>query len=323
MILTMGLMFADFFGYNFGMKDAAGFVVFFDLGSIFTAWSLREHLRWSFLLVAGVPWTLCDLLGAQVLVQNDSSPWLKPAFGGLLFIVLLTDAFEVWRKSKQAKVPVHTAIENRDVQGDPSANVVGHQNCDLPPVPMQKETSKRFDVWGNWKWCVLFGITGGLLKGLFTVPMPALVVFLLFSGIDKDTWRANLILLNIFGMATKGYYLFYAQSLFEVARIPQYAATTLGVLAATPVGNFLAKRLDKERFKDIVRLFAFTGGSSMVATAAESQSLQLWCSFTSLLLGVLTLCCRWRKRPLLPEGEEQELQGLGDETPKGAEEAKV
>eukprot|EP00913_Durusdinium_trenchii_P023799 g22349.t1 len=167
---------------------------------------------------------------------------------------------------------------------------------------LAKETSKRFDVWGNWKWCVLFGITGGLLKGLFTVPMPALVVFLLFSGIDKDTWRANLILLNIFGMATKGYYLFYAQSLFEVARIPQYAATTLGVLAATPVGNFLAKRLDKERFKE--------------------WSLQLWCSFTSLLLGVLTLCCRWRKRPLLPEGEEQELQGLGDETPKGAEEAK-
>ena len=51
MILTMGLMFADFFGYDFGMTDAAVLLapwslsralweliqVFFDLGSTFTA----------------------------------------------------------------------------------------------------------------------------------------------------------------------------------------------------------------------------------------------------------------------------------------------
>ena len=65
----------------------------------------------------------------------------------------------------------------------------------------------------------------------------------------------------------QGHYLF-SQSEFAWAKAPQYVATALGSLFATPVGNYVAKRVDTEHFKDIVRVFAFTGGCSMVVTLA-------------------------------------------------------
>lgn len=65
----------------------------------------------------------------------------------------------------------------------------------------------------------------------------------------------------------QGHYLF-SQSEFAWAKAPQYVATALGSLFATPVGNYVAQRVDKDHFKDIVRVFAFTGGCSMVVTLA-------------------------------------------------------
>lgn len=59
------------------------------------------------------------------------------------------------------------------------------------------------------------------------------------------------------------------------------------------IGNFVASRVDKEQFKDIVRLFAFVGGCFMVA-AGESFQLEL--SFASLVLGLIVMCRRWRRR---------------------------
>eukprot|EP00435_Cladocopium_sp_Y103_P025474 s1096_g6.t1 len=73
MTLTMGLMFADSLGWDFGMKDAAVLIVAFDLGSLITAWSLRKHISFSFLLVVGLPWTIFDLVGTKVRIASRAS----------------------------------------------------------------------------------------------------------------------------------------------------------------------------------------------------------------------------------------------------------
>lgn len=290
------------------MKDAAVLTVAFDLGSSITAWSLRKHVSFSFLLVVGLPWTIFDLVGTKVLIGNNQAGWLKPCFGILLFVVLLTDAFATWRNARQAKAPepprdfaVDSATPDvpSDLQGDP-VNTLGHasRNDSAPASPCKSsgkasESTLPFNSFENWRRCLFLGVAGGLLKGLFTVPMPVLVLFVLFSGIDRDTWRANIIVMSIVGVIPKGYYLFFVEQEMEWAKVPQFVATIVGVMAANPIGNFVASRVDKEQFKDIVRLFAFVGGCFMVA-AGESFQLEL--SFASLVLGLIVMCRRWRRR---------------------------
>jgi len=315
MTLTMGLMFADDFGCDFGMKDAAVLNVAFDLGSFFTVWSLREHISFSFLLVVGVPWTAFDLLGTKVLIGNEQASWLKPAFGALLFVVLVTDAYAVWRNSKEVKITCK-AVPNKlpeEEQGNELPNSLGRPSCnDISPTQLPKvlpRETEKFDCFQNWRWCLFLGVAGGSLKGLFTVPMPVLVLFVLFSGIDRHTYRANIILLCMAEVLPKGYYLFYVNQEMEWAKFPHFVAATLGVMAATPIGNFVANRVDKEQFKDIVRLFAFTGGCFMLAAG---KSFQLPFSVASLVLGIFMMCYRWRKRRGDAEGE-QSLPGEAED----------
>eukprot|EP00435_Cladocopium_sp_Y103_P040586 s236_g11.t1 len=255
----------------------------------------------------------------KVLIGNNQAGWLKPCFGILLFIVLLTDAFAIWRNARQAKaseVPrdsVETPDVPSDLQGDP-VNTLGHasRNDSAPPSPSKSsgkasEPSETapFNSFENWRRCLFLGVTGGLLKGLFTVPMPVLVLFVLFSGIDRDTWRANIIVMSIVGVIPKGYYLFCVEQEMEWAKVPQFVATAVGVVAANPIGNFVATRVDKEQFKDIVRLFAFVGGCFMIA-AGESFQLEL--AFASLVLGLIVMCRRWRRRA----NDADQAQGEGE-----------
>ncbi|CAJ1437323.1 unnamed protein product [Effrenium voratum] len=144
-------------------------------------------------------------------------------------------------------------------------------------------------------------------QSMFTVPMPALCVFVLFSGIDKDQWRANMILMNLLSMPFKAHFLFVVEQEFQSHRLPQYIATVLGVVAANPVGNYVAAVVDKDQFKDIVRMLTFTGACSMLARSA-GRDMQLWMSLGALLLGSLLMCLRWRRmRRGVWEGWKQAL----------------
>jgi len=316
LILTTGVMFADALGFSLGgMKEAAALIVFFDVGSILSVWQLREHINVPFLLLVGIPWTVFELIGTKVLVGNDKAPWMTTAFGALLLLVLTCDAFEKWRKAKQSAAAPTLGAEPRlccdvspthlghGVQMEEIANAAG-----TDPEPKDL-LDKRFDIWAgrNFSWCLFLGITGGLLKGMFTVPMPALCVFVLFSGIDKDQWRANMILMNLLSLPFKAYLLFVVEQEFQSHRLPQYIATVLGVVAANPVGNYVAAVVDKDQFKDIVRMLTFTGACSMLARSA-GRDMQLWMSLGALLLGSLLMCLRWRRMRRGPPAGAQRLE---------------
>ena len=60
----------------------------------------------------GVPYTVCDLLGVRLLVSNERSIWLKPAFGLLLFVVLCTDAFASRPKVSQVSRSLANVVGN-------------------------------------------------------------------------------------------------------------------------------------------------------------------------------------------------------------------
>ena len=100
---------------------------------------------------------------------------------------------------------------------------------------------------------------------MYNVPLPAIIVFVLFSGIDKDMWRANFVCLVCLSAPMKAIFLFVVEEKFVEARVGSYAAAAAGVLIATPIANYLAKFVDPQVFKDLVRALTLIGAASMLA----------------------------------------------------------
>eukprot|EP00439_Symbiodinium_sp_Y106_P049988 s3396_g6.t1 len=308
MIFTTGILLSDTLGYNIGsLEDAAAFIVFFDLGSIYTIWTLRAHINLRFLIAMWLPWTIFELIGTRVLIANSESPWLKRSFGILLFVVLLVDAFEQHRRIRQASSSDGDSPQKAQAFGQPTV-VSGQENAAVPDAEVETgEAGERSRVLQKQPSPVGFdparprdlakaialGATGGLLKGMYTVPMPALTIFILFSGIDKDTWRANSVLNSAAGLPTKAYYLFVMEKRFDKRRVPQYIATVLGMLCATPLGNFIASRVNKDTFKDVVRALTFSGACSMLASGTFMAA---WAVLIAFSCSCALTICRYRAR---------------------------
>jgi len=308
MIFTTGILLSDTLGYNIGsLEDAAAFIVFFDLGSIYTIWTLRAHINLRFLIAMWLPWTIFELIGTRVLIANSESPWLKRSFGILLFVVLLVDAFEQHRRIRQASSSDGDSPQKAQAFGQPTV-VSGQENAAVPDAEVETgEAGERSRVLQKQPSPVGFdparprdlakaialGATGGLLKGMYTVPMPALTIFILFSGIDKDTWRANSVLNSAAGLPTKAYYLFVMEKRFDKRRVPQYIATVLGMLCATPLGNFIASRINKDTFKDVVRALTFSGACSMLASGTFMAA---WAVLIAFSCSCALTICRYRAR---------------------------
>lgn len=308
MIFTTGILLSDTLGYNIGsLEDAAAFIVFFDLGSVYTIWTLRAHINLRFLIAMWLPWTIFELIGTRVLIANSDSPWLKRSFGILLFVVLLVDAFEQHRRNRQASSSDADSSQKAQAFGQPTV-VSGQENAAVPdaevetgeagersrvlqkqPSPIGFDPARPRDL----AKAIALGATGGLLKGMYTVPMPALTIFILFSGIDKDTWRANAVLNSAAGLPTKAYYLFVMEKKFDKRRVPQYIASVLGILCATPLGNFIARRINKDTFKDVVRALTFSGACSMLASGTFMAA---WAVLIAFSCSCALTICRYRAR---------------------------
>ncbi|CAE6944369.1 Sgtb [Symbiodinium natans] len=323
MIFTTGILLSEALGYNIGsLEDAAALIVFFDLGSCYTVWTLRAHINLRFLLAMTLPWMICELIGTRVLIVNSESPWMKRSFGILLFVVLVVDAFEQYRRNRHASsTGSDTSPQKAQALGHPT--FAGRELEDAPTTPpaepaeanAEDDASERarvlqkrpapvgFDVSRprDLAKAIALGATGGLLKGMYTVPMPALTMFILFSGIDKDTWRANAVLNAVAGLTTKAYYLFVLENRFDERRIPQYIATVLGVICATPLGNFIARRINKETFKDFVRAMTFTGACSMLAAGTAAA---VWAVLSAFSCSCAVAFCRFRARAPSPTSQQ-------------------
>ncbi|CAE7741257.1 NHD1 [Symbiodinium pilosum] len=321
MIFTTGILLSEALGYNVGsLEDAAAFIVFFDLGSCYTVWTLRSHINLRFLIALWLPWVIFELIGTRVLIANSESPWLKRSFGILLFVVLVVDAFEQYRKRlasspssdsspQKAQAVGHPTLEgaNDAVPAAAPEDAEGVEAGEMARVLQKQPRPIGFDVQRprDLAKAVVLGATGGLLKGMYTVPMPALTMFILFSGIDKDMWRANAVCNSVAGLPTKAYYLFVMEKRFDKRRIPQYVATVLGVICATPLGNFISRRINKETFKDIVRALTFTGACSMLAAGT---SVAAWVVLAAFSFSGAVAFCRHRGRAA-GEGQRPNVSG--------------
>merc|ERR1712224_692710 len=87
---------------------------------------------------------------------------------------------------------------------------------------------------------VVFAICGGFLKGLFNVPLVALLLFALYSGMSKDAWRSNMTWVNLLSLPPKVYVLFVHRGLYDQSRWPWYLTSAMASILAVPLGNWIA-----------------------------------------------------------------------------------
>jgi len=95
--------------------------------------------------------------------------------------------------------------------------------------------------------------------------MPAFIMFVLYSNMPKEQWRANMAAIQVISLSIKAYWLLIANGLWENKLWPQYLTVVVVSLSTVPVGNLLASRINQVQFRQLVFVILF-GGSLNLAT---------------------------------------------------------
>lgn len=161
---------------------------------------------------------------------------------------------------------------------------------------------------------LVLGVGGGLLKGLFAVPLPCLSIFVFVSGMGKDEWRANGLVVQLSALPIKAFYFFVVCSEFKTASISMYAAIFFAGISAHPIGNYLARFLDQKTFVSVVRMLTFVGA---VAMGTSGTPITYWASPLATIVCIAIMvghnCSQRRRRLVILEEEEgclEDLQGI-------------
>lgn len=280
------------------MKDAAGLVICFNTSAVIQAWLLREHVDWPFVVVVATPWIVLDILGTELLIVHDASPWLKRGFGLVLVAILL---LEVHSRGKGPTVtgerhkskPVmmgHVIVQDSSCVDEHNADpvdvrVVKQDECSgqrcsgqTGQGSMALET-QVFDMRRRQSilWALFLGICGGILNGVFTVPLPAYFIFVFLSGIQKDKWRASQVSVQLMALPSKSYYYFVVRQQYDSSWVLIYAAAVVGAAASLPIGNRLAAHVSQDVFKRIVFGMTFVGAWTMCLAGTMWAP---WCAFS-------------------------------------------
>lgn len=303
MLLQLGWMLAGACGVGSGsMKDAAGLTIAFDCAGPAMLWTIRRDLNWPLLLLAGVPWACCEVVGTAVLIAKTQSPWLRRSFGAVLLGVLIWDVFLADCLARRASsaapvsVPSPNVIGADDEEGKELDGDGGEEVALAAHASSQDAPCERFDVFlkRNLALTLFLGIGGGVLKGIYSVPLPVLTLFFFCSGIAKEEWRATILAVQLAALPGKAYFFFVVHSQFEAQHATEYVAIFVAAVAGVPLANRVGRALDQKDFKDFVRVVVATGCASnmLVGTPAMLAA--------SLATLVLSFClalrsCRSRR----------------------------
>lgn len=325
MILQLGWMLAGTCGIVSGnMKDAAGLTIAFDCAGPVMLWTMRRDLNWMLLLLAGVPWACCEVVGTAVLITQNQSPWLRRSFGIVLLGVLIWDVLLADRLARRSSfsgpvsAPAPKIIGAKDEEAKEPDEDSGEKDAFAAPngseeaalaAPDENSSEKdalatpalaapcdRFDVFlkRNLALTLFLGIGGGVLKGIYSVPLPILTLFFFCSGIQKDEWRATILAIQLVALPGKAYFFFVVESQFEAKHAAEYVAIFVAAVAGAPLATRLGRALDYKDFKDFVRVVVATGSASNVLNGTPAM---LVASLTTLALSsFLSLrSCRSRR----------------------------
>eukprot|EP00928_Gymnodinium_smaydae_P074044 TRINITY_DN57134_c0_g1_i1.p1 TRINITY_DN57134_c0_g1~~TRINITY_DN57134_c0_g1_i1.p1 ORF type:complete len:378 (-),score=41.80 TRINITY_DN57134_c0_g1_i1:144-1277(-) len=302
LVIQVSWVLAWFAGLGTGsMKDAAGLVICFNTNAPIQTWILYEHVDWRLVWFVSIPWISFDMLGTLLLISQDTSPWLKRSFGLALVLII---CFELSAKGKplpKMRSKPHAIIlgqgvaplsveDVKDVEAE-TDNLDNHfelsSTCKLSLTDSCRQSEAAvFDMQTKRSilWALFLGVCGGLLNGVFSVPLPAYFIFVFYSGIEKDKWRASQVALQMLALPPKAYYFFFVKQQFDDSMKLVYIVAVICAAASLPVGNRIAAYVSQAVFKRIVFGITVAGACTM---CLAGTSWAPWCGIAAFLLWMI------------------------------------
>mmetsp|Transcript_93071 Transcript_93071/g.299533 ORF Transcript_93071/g.299533 Transcript_93071/m.299533 type:complete len:208 (+) Transcript_93071:619-1242(+) len=134
----------------------------------------------------------------------------------------------------------------------------------------------------------------------------------MYSGMSKEEWRANMSMVQLAALPLKAYILFVRQGLWDSSRWPLYTTSAVSAIAAVPLGNWVAARIDQEKFRQIITCFLFFGALQLATHGTGLVSALIVWALAGV--GLLYLFAKWfcRRRPAGPPPASPEESCSGD-----------
>jgi len=211
---------------------------------------LRKHCNVGFVVLVSICWVGAEALGTHLMSNYEGSPWFKRALGVVLLVIFFVETVNQFTASVAAFIDGKKPVSSK--ASETSVLAKGSESFTL--------SSKR-----NIIWSVGLGLGAGFMRGLFNVPLMALLVFALHSGMPKDEWRGNLAGVVCIVIIPKAYFVFVVLDEFTADKWPQYVTAIVVSLASIPLGNIIAARVDQVTFRHFILVILFFG-SLVLAT---------------------------------------------------------
>lgn len=213
------------------------------------AFSLRRHCNFHFIGLACACWASAELVGTMLLAaaERSQSPWFKRGLGIMMMLIFFWETSNHWASAIASFRDGCSSTKHNSSSTNKSASL------------------DTFSVWKrrNLIWTVAFGVGAGFLRGLFNVPILALIVFSLYSGMPKNEWLASQAALTFLVTLPKAYVLMFQLHAFSHHYWPQYIMATLTALAALPLGTKIGSHVDQKSFREFILALLFFGALLM------------------------------------------------------------
>lgn len=248
MIFTIGWNLGGLAGWCSGqiIEVAAYMTIQALVATPLQAFNLRKHCNVRFVAIVCVFWGCSEIAGTMLLaaIERSQSPWFKRGLGVMLLIIFFWETSNLWASAV--------------------ASLRSRQSPAMHTTP-SASSFEKFDVWKrrNLLWTIVFGLAGGVLRGLFNIPILALVVFSLYSGMPKNEWRACQAAITFLVTLPKAYVLMFELHAFSPDLWPQYVVSAVSAIAAIPLGNKIASRVDQKSFREFILFILFFGALLM------------------------------------------------------------
>lgn len=211
----------------------------------------RKCCNLRFVGIVAPLWAGFEFLGTNLMAASATDHWVSQALGMMLLLIFL---FEI------ARVIAPVVMRKVGCVRERPFSEVASERTDIEYFAMVKPKNVL-------KACVL-GITGGFLSGLFNVALFATLTFALYSGMKKDEWRNTMACVTLVTVPAKLLQLYFVVQVWDDDRWPHYATCVAMTLAAMPIDNMLAARVNEKLFRKLILCFVLFGSVVLMSTSA-------------------------------------------------------
>lgn len=215
-------------------------VIAFPVAVVQVAWTWK-HINVGLAVVFATSSSAAAALGVAILMRYDNV-WLKRTLGAVLVAVFLWRAFM-------------------------------EQRYRSPP------SQKAFPAfaWPHFLAAAATGGASGLLGGLFSVPGPPAMIFVLLSGLGKDEWRGTSAVSAMISIPVRILAIIgssHSPSELLERLWPEIAVSVLASLVGNCLGNVLAFKVTERVFREAILVFLLYGGATLLT--AGMGNVTLW-----------------------------------------------